>query len=128
MKPYLLALFIFSALFLTAQDCSSIRRGIFYEYSVRFIDVITRNDSMEMRVSGLWRDTTFWKLNFSNDCIIKEKIIRTTRKINEDKRYSDTYIQEVVKITKEYYAYRGYWQSHPEHSNLDTAWMVRHRR
>lgn len=131
MKPYyLFLLFIFSASFAKAQDCSSIKQGTFYEYPrnsyVSYTAIVIRKDSIEKIVSGLLGDTSYWKINFTKDCVIIMKLIRTEpKRPYKDNRYGDNYIQEVTKITKEYYAFRGYWQSHPEHQDSDTAWMFR---
>jgi hypothetical protein len=131
MKSYYLFLFcIFSASFTMGQDCSSIRQGIFYEYPrnsyANYEVVLRRKDSIETSVSNLSGEKSVWKIIFRNNCIIDKKLIKTTRKDEYVKDIlNDTYTQEVTKITKEYYAFRGYWQSHPEKSYPDTTWMIR---
>ncbi len=116
------------------QDCSSIKHGTFYSYPrnsyVTYEVIVTRQDTIESVINKLSGDTSIWKLDITNNCVINKKFISNTKGVNEFQSkyfYSDIYREETLKITSEYYTCRGFWVKNPRTQYTDTVWRKPHR-
>jgi len=116
------------------QDCSSIKHGTFYSYPrnsyVTHEVIITRQDTIETMIDELLGDTSIWKFDITNNCVVNLKFIRNTKGVNEFQSkyfYSDIYREETTKITREYYTYRGFWVQDSTRPYTDTIWRKPHR-
>jgi hypothetical protein len=129
---YLVLNFIFSASFLFAQDCSKIRTGTFYYYPARSYvspadySIITRHDSIEIEITPMMNDTIYWKIQIENGCIFNRKVIRRSGFVAErtQRLYDSSYYKmEILQVTKDYYTFRGCWESVMDRTTIiDTVW------
>jgi len=122
----------FIALLLTAfssQDCSIIKKGTFYFYPPDSSEPfqIIRKDSVQEEINMKTKDTSFWKINWSDDCFASLHLIRTTKKMEDDEKaflFGHTTVMHVLSISNKYYIFKGgldYLNS--PFTIVDTVWF-----
>ena len=97
---------------LKSSDCSKIRKGMFYFYPPNSADEyrIFRGDSIQAEVKIGSRDTSYWKINWKNDCLFTLNFIRKNTKLSdaENNFYkSHTTLCKVLDITPDYYVFKA---------------------
>lgn len=98
-------------------DCKSIQTGTFYFYPPDQKDgfKLIRNESMQVEVELKTKDTSFWKIQWVNDCVCTSTFISTTKKKvpKEFLSYVKSHIMymEVVEVNEKNYKMRIYTDS-----------------
>lgn len=93
-------------------DCKTIQNGTFYFYPPDQKDgfKLIRNDSLQVEVELKTNDTSFWKIQWINECVCTSKFISTTKK-KVPKEFLDMVnnhimFMEVMEVTDKYYRMR----------------------
>ena len=128
---FLIALFL-SPIILSAQskalNCGSIREGTFYFYPLnpqgKF--KVIRDGFIQKEINSKTSDTSFWKIDWTNDCVLSLKFIRSSQQMsNAQKLFFGSHITviKVIGIRKEYYLFSGGLDSISRNSAVDTLWL-----
>jgi hypothetical protein len=125
----LLMLTALSAFSQNAPSCAELKSGIFYFYQKNSADryIIYRADAVQKEVNVQTGDSTFWELQWIDDCSYSLKIKSTSVKLSpEAKKMAAEHklVYTIKKITAEYYTYQS---TIDKPSNLklseDTMWL-----
>ncbi|MDP4252277.1 MAG: hypothetical protein Q8918_19435 [Bacteroidota bacterium] len=128
---FLIALFL-SPIILSAQskalDCSSVREGTFYFYPLKSKGkfVIIRDGSIQKEINPKTSDTSFWKVDWINDCMLNLKFIRSSQPMSSaHKSFFSSHITviKVLRVAKDYYVFNGGLDSISRNSAVDTLWL-----
>jgi hypothetical protein len=112
-----------------AQDCTSIKDGIYYSYPKNSADkyMYIRNGDVMHERNLKTGDTAVWEIKWISSCVYSSKYISGSEKLTEEvskllKKH--TLVYQVIDISKDYYVYKGYFD---KTSNLpfttDTMWL-----
>jgi hypothetical protein len=113
-----------------APDCAKVRTGVFYFYPAMDSSrsyIINRNDTVQEEIDVKDGDTSYYRVQWKNDCEFGLIFIRDTEKMPEEKREfmaTHTVYCEVLKVTKKYYVFKGRMDPDPGMDiPADTLWM-----
>jgi hypothetical protein len=112
-----------------ASGCDKIKNGTFYFYPLRSQKefVIIRDDSIQKEIDIKTSDTSFWKVEWVNNCHLNLKFIRSSQSMsNAKKSFFNSHITvvEVLDVTKDYYIFKGGLDSINNANILtDTMWL-----
>ena len=111
-----------------ALDCSSVREGTFYFYPLKSQEqfVIIRDGSIQKEINSKTSDTSFWKVDWINDCVLNLKFIRSNQSMSNAQKFffsSHITVIKVLGITKDYYVFNGGLDSISRNSAVDTLWL-----
>lgn len=89
-----------------------IKVGTFYFYPLKSEDrfKIIRKGLIQMEINTKTSDTSFWKINWINDCVFNLRFVRSTKSIPEaQKSFLNSHftIVQVLGVTKDYYVFKG---------------------
>jgi hypothetical protein len=110
-------------------DCGKIREGTFYFYPLKSEEKFTiiRKGSVQMEINAKTSDTSFWKTNWINDCVLNLKFIRSTKPMSDaQKSFLNAHVTvvQVLEVEKGYYAFKGGLDSiGAMNSSTDTLWQ-----
>ncbi len=110
-------------------SCKELRNGVFHFYGKQSKDyyIILRQDSLQREVNVATNDTSFWKVDWVDDCIFSLKYSSGGRnRSEEEKKFLLNHITviQIQKITADYYVVKGSLDSLNSRFNLiDTVWM-----
>lgn len=89
--------------------------------------MIIRDGSIQREVNTKTLDTSFWKVDWVNDCVLNLKFIRSSQPMsNAQKSFFSSHITtvQVLGITKDYYIFKGGLDSISRINNTtDTLWL-----
>jgi hypothetical protein len=112
-----------------APDCSKIRTGTFYFYPTGSDQsyIINRNDSVQEEIDVKAADTSFYRVEWKNDCEFGLVFIRDSEVLPAEKKdfmATHTVYCEVLKVTKKYYVFKGRLDPDPGVDiPADTLWV-----
>jgi hypothetical protein len=112
----------------TNADCSRVKNGNFYFYPVNTQKGfrVDRKGAVQSEINLETRDTSFWKVNWENDCAFDLKFIRKSQAISDDEKsfYSaHVTVFKILSVTKDYYVFKAGLDSITDKSVLtDTLW------
>jgi len=110
-------------------DCNTIKEGTFYFYpeNAQKAFVIVRKGTMQTEINLKTNDTSFWEVKWEKDCAFDVKFIRKSHSISDDELSfynSHTTVFKVLRITKDYYVFKGGLDSISKANILtDTMWL-----
>lgn len=110
-------------------DCKDVKKGIFYLYpsSLQKGFIILRNDSIQKEINIETKDTSFWKINWKDDCICNLKFIRSTQIMpDEEKEFYNLHqpVINILGVTKNYYIFKvGLDSINAAKTITDTIWF-----
>ncbi len=92
--------------------CDKIHNGSFYFYSAKPSSgfLIVRQGSSQEEIDLNTKDTSFWKAQWQESCVLHMQFLRTTKAIPEDQSIflkSHTTVIEIQKVTDKYYIFWG---------------------
>lgn len=124
-------LFLFP-LFLIGQskktDCSTIKKGTFYYFPPSSSDryIIIRSDSIQQEITLIKHDTSFWRIDWQNNCTCSMKFIRKNKILpNEEREFYNSHkaVCAILDVTKDYYTFKSGLDSVSANSPIDTLWI-----
>jgi len=124
---FILPLFMFGQS--ARVKCNKVKSGTFYFYPAASQKefIIKRKNSIQKEINVTTSDTTFWKINWKNNCVFELKFIRKNQPISDnEKSFYNSHITvfKILKITKDYYTFTGGLDSVSNTSALaDTLWF-----
>lgn len=110
------------------SGCDKIKEGFFYFYPAKTQQAfaVVREGAIQKEINLKTNDTSFWKVNWENDCVFNVKFIRKSHPISDDeKSFYNSHITvfKILKITKNYYLFKGALDSISNANVLtDTMW------
>lgn len=110
-------------------NCQKIKVGTFYFYPLKSDDrfKIIRKGLIQMEINTKTSDTSFWKINWINDCVLNLRFVRSTKPIPDaQKSFLNSHftIVQVLGVTKAYYVFKGGLDSISRiNSTMDTVWL-----
>jgi len=113
----------------TITGCNKVKNGTFYFYPVssKREFIIVRRNLVQEEINLKTNDTTFWKVNWENNCVFVLTFIRKTQPISDiEKSFYNSHITvfKVLKVTEDYYAFKGGLDSvHNARALTDTPWF-----
>lgn len=133
LKMFVIVFFFFAGLFIYGKrpnlPCKSVKKGSFYFYGkttgVHY--KIIRNDSLQMEVNRTSNDTSFWKIDWIDDCSYKLKYLygggSTVAGIKDFLAKHTTFIQ-IREVQPRFYVFKVALDSlNSAEFDVDTAWM-----
>lgn len=113
MRTIYICLFLFS---LSARsqtpNCNKTKNGNFYFYPTKSTKsfLIIRDGTSQQEIDLNTKDTSFWKVNWPEDCVLTTQFLKTTKTIPEDQANflkSHVTVIEIQKVTNKYYTFLG---------------------
>jgi hypothetical protein len=109
--------------------CSTVKNGTFYFYPRNSENkyLIIRKQGLQQEIKVGLSDTSFWKVNWLDDCRYTEKFVRRTKPLSDAEKkyiYNVTVTTEILKVTRNYYTFRSGIDSLTGKDYLtDTVWI-----
>lgn len=111
------------------NNCKNLKKGQFY-YTTSINDekiIIIRSDTLQQEINVTKPDTSFYKLEWVNDCTYTTKFLRKNHSLSEYEKqniYPDKLFFEIVSVKNDYYTYRASFGSLNSKLNFtDTIWI-----
>ena len=109
-------------------NCNRIRNGTFYKYAddTQQKLIIIRKGIIQKEIHDKKRDTSFWNVSWQDACTYTLKFIRKSQPVSdiEGPFYSPVIFVKVLKITPEYYIFKGGLDSvNSKDALIDTLWF-----
>jgi hypothetical protein len=110
------------------SGCNKIKEGTFYFYpaNAQKAFAVVREGAIQKEINLNTNDTSFWKVNWENDCVFSVKFIRKSHPMSDDeKSFYNSHITvfKILTITKEYYVFKAGLDSISNANILtDTMW------
>jgi len=109
-------------------DCRKIKEGIYYIYPPNYKAgfQLIRNGDTQIEINNTTKDSSFWKIQWPDDCTCYAKFIR--KNVPESTEFlqflnTHTAFFKVLSVTKDYYIFKIGLDSANNRENLiDTAW------
>ncbi len=111
------------------DECNKIKDGTFYYYPKNTIDqyILIRDGAKEMDVEIGKKDTSTWKISWSN-CVYEEKFVNSNRvlKPEEKQLYKDHKMAcKITSVSSSYYTFEMYFDNTKGIALLkDTVWFA----
>ena len=112
-----------------SADCDQVKNGTFYLYHSSFPQgfTIIRDNAVQIEIQNNSKDSSFWKVNWIDNCTVNLKFIRETQPITEEmQRFLNSHIvvSKVLFVTKNYYGFiAGVDSITNEKAIADTIWF-----
>lgn len=125
-------LFLFSFIVFAQRkvpNCKKVKTGSFYFYPADSKQqyMIVRNSFLQMEINLKTNDTSFWKINWQNDCSVNMKFIKSTRLLSqfEDSFFhSHSVVVETLHVKNNYCVFKQGLDSLNYKSIIDTLWFA----
>ncbi len=132
-KIFSITIFFISWIFIYCtipkQDCSRVRNGHFYFYgkATGISYQIIRKDSLQMEINSKSKDTSFWKIDWIDDCSYKAKYLHgggdDLTEMKDFLLQHNTCIR-INQVGSEFYVFKVSLDSfNSRQFAIDTAWM-----
>jgi hypothetical protein len=112
-----------------SSDCNKVKDGTFYFYPAdtqQGVHVL-RQGSLQTEIDLKTNDTSFWKVNWLDDCTFRVEFIRKSQPLTSyEKNFfnSHTVVYNILAISKDYYLFRlGLDSISNADSKTDTLWL-----
>jgi hypothetical protein len=111
------------------NDCNKVKYGTFYFYPPKTNDefVIIRDKDFQKEINFKTKDTSFWQVNWKNDCECSLKFIRKSGPVsNDEKAFYKAHVTvvQIAKVSKQYYVFKGGLDSIESRNPVsDTIWF-----
>jgi hypothetical protein len=109
-------------------NCDYIKKGTFYFYPSKSQEkfVIMRDGSIQMEINLRTSDTSFWKVNWKDYCILNLKFDHSSQTMsNAQKSFFNSHVTvvNVLGVEKDYYIFNAGLDSINRNITVDTLWM-----
>jgi len=111
------------------DTCNKVRNGIFYFYAKNTNEKfkLIRSDTLQQEINLSKGDTSFWKINWLDNCAFSIKFLNTTKVMPQDEkvfRNSHIIVSRILKVSSEYYTYvAGLDSLNSKYTSTDTVWI-----
>lgn len=127
---YFCIIFLLPTVVLAQSYCSKIKKGKFYFYPPNSEKefLIVRNNSIQKEININIGDTSYWKIYWQSPCIFNLKFLRKSQPVShEELQFYNSHktVIEVLKVTKDYYVFKGSLDSINTGAVTDTLWFKR---
>lgn len=116
-----------------ADKCNRIRDGEFYFYSKDSTEtLISRKDSLQVEITYTSKetDTSYWRLQWKNNCVFTLAFLKSTRRMPEAERkfyMSGNMVSEILSVHKKFYVFKATFSSYVATPIVDTVWFERRK-
>lgn len=123
-----LFLFSFTVFAQSKENCKKIKTGTFYFYPAESKQqyMIVRDRFLQKEINLKTNDTSFWKVNWQNDCTFSLKFIKITLPLSEFENsffHSHNTVIKILAIYQDFYVFKQGLDSLNSKSVTDTLWF-----